>query len=476
MSGNIGSTFQSLTYGEQQTSAYTVGTPDYAYRVTDLPDGGLKFLVVHVPPTPGGTQYQYTVTMTEPATNTVQIWEHAGGTSDWPGNYYNGQIGHHSAGAFTVNSHSGTQPVQWLFTNGPIGEGSVTVYPNDSPLAGSFVPTCYAAGSRILTTRGEVAVEALREGDRVLTLGGAEQPVVWIGHRRVDPARMPDPADFCAIRIRADAFGEGLPYRDLRLSPDHSVFVDGALVTIRQLVNGATILREPPAPVTYYHVELPAHAILLAEGLPAESYLDTGNRAAFSNGGPVVALHRMVAQQLWEAGACAPKLEEGPALQALRRRLIARARALGHATTTEAEPRLVLDGVAIAPLRQEEDALVFALPPGDWQAIRLRSRAGVPAWVEGSGDDRRLGLAVAELTLRGPQAELTIGAHAGILAEGFHGCEADGRHRWRWTNGEAHLPAALFAAFREGGELTVRLPLRMTYWLEAPREEIRQAG
>jgi hypothetical protein len=49
-------------------------------------------------------------------------------------------------------------------------------------------------------------------------------------------------------------------------------------VPIRHLINGVTIVREPAAPVTYYHVELPEHAILLADGLPAESYLDTGSR------------------------------------------------------------------------------------------------------------------------------------------------------------------------------------------------------
>lgn len=41
--------------------------------------------------------------------------------------------------------------------------------------------------------------------------------------------------------------------------------------------------------VTYIHVELPAHDVVLAEGLPAESYLDTGNRAGFVNGGEVIA-------------------------------------------------------------------------------------------------------------------------------------------------------------------------------------------
>ena len=51
-------------------------------------------------------------------------------------------------------------------------------------------------------------------------------------------------------------------------------------------MNGSTIRREKGwSSVDYYHVELNEHAILLAEGLPAESYLDTGNRGFFANPG-----------------------------------------------------------------------------------------------------------------------------------------------------------------------------------------------
>ncbi len=69
------------------------------------------------------------------------------------------------------------------------------------------------------------------------------------------------------------------------LSPDHAVFVDDVLVPVRHLINGSTIVQEPVAEVTYYHVELATHDVILAEGLPCESYLDTGNRAVFVNGG-----------------------------------------------------------------------------------------------------------------------------------------------------------------------------------------------
>jgi hypothetical protein len=70
-----------------------------------------------------------------------------------------------------------------------------------------------------------------------------------------------------------------MPNRDLVVSPDHAIFVDGKRICARQLVNGTTIRQERDwTAVDYYHVELDRHAILLAEGLPAESYIDTGNR------------------------------------------------------------------------------------------------------------------------------------------------------------------------------------------------------
>ena len=69
--------------------------------------------------------------------------------------------------------------------------------------------------------------------------------------------------------------------RDLVLSPDHAVFADGVLVPVRHLVNGMTVVQQHVAALSYFHVELTAHAAIVAEGLPCESYLDTGNRAAF---------------------------------------------------------------------------------------------------------------------------------------------------------------------------------------------------
>jgi len=141
-------------------------------------------------------------------------------------------------------------------------------------------PPCYCRGTRITTGRGEVAVQDLRVGDLALTASGALRPIRWIGHRVIDVSKHPTPLAVRPVRIAADAFGDGLPLRDLFVSPGHNIACEGALTPARALLNGLSVARMAPDEVEYWHVELDEHDILLAEGLTAESYLDTGNRAA----------------------------------------------------------------------------------------------------------------------------------------------------------------------------------------------------
>ncbi|WP_298962002.1 Hint domain-containing protein [uncultured Methylobacterium sp.] len=187
------------------------------------------------------------------------------------------------------------------------------------------VAMCFVTGTGILTTRGAITVETLRIGDRVVTASGARRPVVWIGRRSLGEAGRPLPVDSQPVRIRAGAFGDGLPERDLFLSQGHPVLVGDHLVPVMCLVNGTTIARMPVETVTYWHVELDAHDILLAEGLPAESYLDLGSRPWFSS-----SILRLYDPDLVPAGSngrCRPVALDGPVVEAERRRLDALFRA-----------------------------------------------------------------------------------------------------------------------------------------------------
>jgi Hint domain len=185
---------------------------------------------------------------------------------------------------------------------------------------------CFAEGTRLATEDGLVPIERLAPGRTVRTVLGGSGRVVWLGHRAVDCRRHPDPETVWPVRIAVDAFGDGLPSRALWLSPDHAVHVDGLLIPIRLLINGRSIARRPVDRVTYWHVELDHHDVVLAEDLPTESYLDTGNRSAFENGGALTTLHPMFSAQRWEVAGCAPLVLFGARVAEIRSWLDARAR------------------------------------------------------------------------------------------------------------------------------------------------------
>jgi len=181
-------------------------------------------------------------------------------------------------------------------------------------------PPCYCTGTRILTERGEIAVEDLRVGDLAVTADGALRPVVWIGRRKVDVSHYPRPADVWPVRVSTGAFGDNLPKRDLWLSPGHNVACQEALIPVSRLINGRSVKPIEVNQVEYWHVELDAHDVIFAEGLPTESYLDTGNRTGFAKGGVFLETHPDFAPRHW-ADTCPPLALEGPAVTATRARL-----------------------------------------------------------------------------------------------------------------------------------------------------------
>jgi len=143
---------------------------------------------------------------------------------------------------------------------------------------------CFMAGTMIRTPGGEVAVEALKRGDLVVTTDGIVKPVAWLGRQTIHTV-FADPVRVWPIRIKAGAIAENVPSRDLMLSPDHAILIEGALIHAGALVNGVSIVRETTVPrvFTYYHVELDDHSLVLAENVPAETFMDNAERFAFDN-------------------------------------------------------------------------------------------------------------------------------------------------------------------------------------------------
>ena len=107
--------------------------------------------------------------------------------------------------------------------------------------------------------------------------------------------------------------------RALFVSPDHAIYLDEVLIPARLLINGTTVRQVKRRRVVYHHIELEQHDVVLAEGLPAESYLDTGDRAKFA-GGKVVALYPEFTARTWEMRGCAELLLTGAKLAAIRAR------------------------------------------------------------------------------------------------------------------------------------------------------------
>ncbi|WP_053082619.1 Hint domain-containing protein [Methylobacterium platani] len=193
----------------------------------------------------------------------------------------------------------------------------------------------------ILTPEGERPVEALRAGDAVVTAAGETAHIVWVGHRHLDLRRHPQPERAQPVRIAAHAFGPGLPHRELVVSPGHALFVEGVLIPAGVLVNGTSVVQLDRAEVVYHHVELPVHDVLVADGMPAESYLDCGNRGTFANhDGPVTLHPDFVAVALNLELACAPVLLHGPVVDRVRQQLTARAAGLQETAVGKAAGRL----------------------------------------------------------------------------------------------------------------------------------------
>jgi hypothetical protein len=190
---------------------------------------------------------------------------------------------------------------------------------------------CFAAGTLILTDEGEIPVEHLAVGDLVPTEGGGLEPIIWVGSRHVDCRRHPRPLQVLPVCIRAHAFGPNEPRRDLFLSRDHAIFAEGVLIAVKHLINGDSIRQIDTPSVTYVHIELPRHGVILAEGLAAETYLDTGDRAGFAGAGPAIALHpafgseRCDVSVVAKAKGYAPPRVSGREVTKLRARLAERA-------------------------------------------------------------------------------------------------------------------------------------------------------
>jgi Hint domain-containing protein len=334
---------------------------------------------------------------------------------------------------------------------------------------------CYLSDTQIATPSGEVPVQNLRAGDLVIVQRAgrqSEEKVKWVGNRCITLAGYPRPDRAAPICIRRDAMAPAQPNRDLRVSPDHCILIEDKLIPAVMLVNDMTIVQERgQVSLHYFHVELDRHGILLAEGLPTESYLDTGNRATFTNAG-VAMLHPDFQVngflRTWKDDACAPLTVDPATLEPISRRLADRGRQLGfrpRQITTDSEPNLhvVVAGRIISPVSRSAGRYTFVLPRSTGQVI-LSSKATRPADIIRYLDDRRLlGVAVQTVTLHDGEEVSVFPADHMPAGSGWHDHESAAGALWRWTDGAGEL---LFDPLPSAAIMEVKLSGSASYIIE----------
>jgi glycosyltransferase involved in cell wall biosynthesis len=193
---------------------------------------------------------------------------------------------------------------------------------NGTDIIENSVP-CFLAGTRIRTPAGDVPVEALNIGDLVTTAARTAKPIKWIG-RRCYKAPLPPNPDIVPVCIAPGALADGLPDRDLFLSPLHALLIDDVLVPAGALVNGKSIRHCPELnQISYYHIETEAHDLVIANNAPAETFVDENSRNMFENAEEFYRLYPNAFHPTTVLAA--PRLEFGAELERIRRKIALRA-------------------------------------------------------------------------------------------------------------------------------------------------------
>ena len=146
---------------------------------------------------------------------------------------------------------------------------------------------CLLKGTRISTPAGYCPVEELQIGDEAHTLSGPKA-VKWVGYSKFTKEEGKTWLDsVMPIRVARDAVDDRSPHSDLYLSPMHCIFFNEALIPVKYLANGASIVQGTPSEMSaleYYHIDLGTHEVIYAEGALVESFFaGKPDRESFSN-------------------------------------------------------------------------------------------------------------------------------------------------------------------------------------------------
>lgn len=239
----------------------------------------------------------------------LQIAGAASGSITWTPAGSGGTLDLGVYGALAIDLTSDLDPQRVTFVEAADGEGgtSITVLP------------CFIASTPLRTPTGWIAAGDVTPQTWLCTAAGAARRVVWIGRTTIEGWRRATEPYLDPVLFRADALGPGRPIHDLRLSPLHGVVLATAaglrIVPAVALCDGKRITRErSDHTLVYVHVALSRHDVLLADGLPCESFLPHGPdpRGQFT---------LSLGDRPPTTQALAERLEHGPLLSELRHSL-----------------------------------------------------------------------------------------------------------------------------------------------------------
>lgn len=338
----------------------------------------------------------------------------------------------------SVNSQNiATNPLQITYANG-----------------NTYIGACFLAESMIRTPNGDVAVENVHIGDEIMVFDWRNNtdivcPVIWVGKAHVNVRHgLPDDEAGWPVRILKDAIAKDVPYKDMLITAEHSLFFQDKFVPVRMLVNGCSIFYDRSIQsYDYFHIETENHSVIWADGMMTESYLDTGNRKTFTQEGSVVRLFPKGSEKTWHEDAAATLCVERDFVEPLFTTLADRAAAKGlasQAEVLEVTPHsdihlVVAQGQIIRPARQMKDSVVFMLP-ADVTAVRIVTHTSSPSETIGPfvDDRRQLGVLIGQVTLFDGKTNHAVTTH--LDQEHLLGWDVQESVPCRWTNGDAILP------------------------------------
>jgi hypothetical protein len=247
---SVASTRLTLLADQTASITFTLSEPSTDFAVTDLVVSGGTISGFT------GTGTSYTATFTPNANSTTD-------------------------GVISVASGKFSDAAGNLNADGADANNTVTITVNTTQQSN---PICFARGTLIHTTGEAIPVESLTTGSTVQNKSGGIAECRWIGYQRRTP-EFAQFQDYLPVKISAGALDDNLPLRDLYLSPDHAVLVDGHLIHAKALVNGKTIVQmtQWAGDIEYYHIETESHEIIYAEGVPCETFIDNVSREQFDN-------------------------------------------------------------------------------------------------------------------------------------------------------------------------------------------------